>query len=519
MNIQRICSAKLNIPGNYAENNSKTANFRHFGLKISQPLTVDTVSFQARGKNVLSAEARAALARQQARLVRDARLIAEANTSPTKKDLSGEERVWGVSLDTARKIPPMINDFQKQVHEFIETVFGGMIASEAKTDNLLLTMSDRAKTPLSIQEKSATRKLNSIKEIMDTESGMTDLNGAKTVMNFKTGKTESEIVIGNYIPLINMGQVRIREIELQRPAAIKDLSEEVQEEFDYVSKKFLDDLEDAQERVINGLEDDPEKIVLVDRPLPKYTKGNYCALHLLVELVKDTSKPYNHKLHWTRPFEHQHVGARVSKGKKFDDKWFKFLAGKEIGESYADLKRPWEALTMDENKAAKERYIEYSRNANLQLRKDEIQENETQKLISRNGNLYITPRDYNLPPEYDLNTQYETMLKCDKKAEKAQKQKEQAEKQAKLAKRKIEKEKSKKQITTSTSTVSLTPIEQKLNDKNANKGTDIPEYNEETGIIELNLTPKLIRKLVKNFKPRNGEILKTLGDKKNQKKS
>ena len=205
------------------------------------------------------------------------------------------------------------------------------------------------------------------------------------------------------------------------------MSEETQEEFDYVSKKFLDELEDAQERVLNCLEDDPEKIILINRPLPKYTKGNYCALHLLVEFVEDASKPVTSELRWTRPFEHQHIGPRVDKGKKLDDKWFKFKSGKEIGEEYSELKRPWEVLMADENAAAKEEYIRYAKDANLRLRIDEMQEEKTKKLVNRNGNLYITPRDYNLTPEYDLNVQYNVMLECEKRAKR---QKEAVKKQA-----------------------------------------------------------------------------------------
>ena len=432
MNIQKVY-LKFNIPNYCAENNHKTTNYSQFGVRLAQPLKVDTVSFQAKGKKILSAEARAALARQQARLMRDAKLAEEANHKPTKKDLAGDERVWGVSLQTARLIPPLVKDMQTKVHEFMENVFGGMVASEAKPNNLLLRISDRPKSALSIQEKSASRRFNSIDEILDPKKGMTDVNGGKTVMNYKTGKDEAEKVIGSYIPLINMGQVRLREIELQLPKSIEKLSADEQEEFYYVSKKFLDELEDAQERVINGLEDNPEKIILVDRPLPKYTAGNYCALHLLVELLEDASKPVTSEHRWTRPFEHQLMGPRVDKGKKLDDKWFKFSCGKEIGEEYADLKRPWEVLMADENQAAKEEYIKYGRNANLQLRKDEMQENETQRITNRNGKLYITPRDYALTPEYDLNTQYDIMLECDKKAAKAKKQKEQEEKAKKEA--------------------------------------------------------------------------------------
>jgi len=505
MNIQKVCSAKFNIPNYYAVFDYNTARDKHFGIKLSQPLKTDTVSFQARGKKLLSAEAKAALARQQARLMRDAKQIEEANNEPTKKMLAGDDRTWGISMQTARLIPPMVEDMQRKVHAFLHDVFGGMIASEAKPDNLLLRISDRPKSALSIQEKSASRKFNSIDEILDPKKGMTDVNGGKTVMNYKTGKAEAEKVIASYIPLINTGQVRIREIELQLPKAIENSPEEVKEEFSYVSNKFLDELEDAQERILNGLENNPEKIILVDRPLPKYTKGNYCALHLLVELVEDASKPITSELRWTRPFEHQLMGPRVDKGKKLDDKWFKFSSGKEIGEDYAELKKPWEILMADENQAAKEEYIKYNRAANFQLRKDEMQEAKTKKIINRNGNLYITPRDYNLTPEYDLNVQYKIMQDCEQKAERAKKLKEQAELQAKRDNSKAAEvqpnEKKEKKVAKAMIVGMSKPIE--LRKTYSTKNTVNKEINRESII-----TPEEIHKLIEKFSPSSNKAKK-----------
>ncbi len=422
MNIQKILSVKFNTHVLYNTGNNDSANRANSGIKMSQPLKADTISFLGRGKKIVPHEVRAAIARKQARLIRDARLIEEAKTEPTKKDLSGSDRIWGVPLETAKMIPQMIEATQKQIHDFMGRIFGDLLVSEVQPNNLLLCMSDRAKSELSIMEKSATRKLNSVQEILDTQIGMTDLNGAKTVMNYKTGQPESELVLSRYIPLIKTGLVRLREIEVQLPEGIKHSNEKDKEEFYYVSKEFLDKLEDAQEEVINGLEDDPEKIVLINRPLPKYTKGNYCALHLLMELVQDASKPFDNPLRWTRPFEHQHMGARENKGKKLDDKRFKFFDGKEIGEEYEALKKPWRLLLEEENKPAKERFLQYSKDANLQLRKDEIQEYKTQRLVNRNGNVFITVRDYNLTPEYDLNNLYAIMQDCDKRAAKKSKE-------------------------------------------------------------------------------------------------
>lgn len=369
-------------------------------VKFAEPLKHDTVSFQARGTKVVN-ETKAVLARKKARAERNLRLMDEAKTAPTKKELSGGERTWGVTYATAQMIREKIIKPQEDIHNFIHTVFDDL-QDGVSSKNLILKISDRAKTVVSIMEKSATRKWTSVKEILEN---MTDLNGAKIVMNHKTGKKDAETVLDRLIPFIKMGQLQLKEIELQRPAGIKSLTQKDQEDFDYVSKIFLDKLEDIQEQVINGAEENADKIVLIDRPLPKYTKGNYCALHLLLQLNKKGS----------RPFELQIMGARMNEGKSFDDKRFKFFDGKQLDKKYDELVSLWKPLIAEENKAAKEQFLEYCRDANLQLRVDELNEFKSQKMINRPTGLFKTVREYNLPPEYDLNEQYKLMRKCEKK--------------------------------------------------------------------------------------------------------
>ena len=196
---------------------------------------------------------------------------------------------------------------------------------------------------------------------------------------------------------------------MQRPEKIKSLSKKEQEEYDYVSKAFLDKLEDLQEQVINGNECNADKIVLVDRPLPRYTKGNYCALHLLLELNEKGS----------RPFELQIMGARMSDGKSFDDKRFKFFDGKQLDKQYDELVQLWQPLTAEENKEAKEQFLAYCRDANFQLRLDELKELGTQKILAKPNGIFKSVKGYNLPPEYDLNEQYKIMRKCEEKTHKS----------------------------------------------------------------------------------------------------
>ena len=236
----------------------------------------------------------------------EAKLFAEKKAQ-TKKNLSGEERKQGVSVSTAAVIHDIVSEPQRQIDNFMNRVFGDLVSTELSPKNIILKISGRAKSVISIMEKSATRDWNSKKEILEK---MTDLNGQKIVLNYKTGKQEAETILDRLIPLIRIKQVKLKEIELQRPKSIENLDEEVREEYDYVSKLFLDKLEDAQEEVINGLETNVNNIKLIDRPVPKYTGGNYCALHLILQTADKGS----------RPFELQVMGPRVSNGKAFDDK-------------------------------------------------------------------------------------------------------------------------------------------------------------------------------------------------------
>ena len=412
MNIQRICNAQLNIIPMMSRADNQKSNF---GVRMAQPLSVDTVSFQGKTPRTTLKEL-AAIARKEARALRDARQIAEAKkapdkSAPTKKNLSGEERKRGVPRSTATQIHNQILKPQKQIHNFIHKIFDDLVVTQTSPKNPILKLSNRPKGDISIMEKSATRDWNSINEILEN---MTDLNGAKIVFNYKTGRSEAETVLDRLIPLIKTKQVILKEIELQRPKAIEihnpktieSLYKKDQEEFDYVSKSFLDKLEDAQEEVINGLETDVDKIKLVDRPLPKYTKGNYCALHLILQSTEKGS----------RPFELQVMGARMSDGKAFDDKRFKFFDGKELDKMYEPLIRLWKRLMPEENIDAKERFLQYCKDANLQLRKDELQEYNTKRLMTRPNGFFISVRGYGLPPEYDLNFQYKLLRSCEAEA-------------------------------------------------------------------------------------------------------
>ena len=93
MNIQKIHNISYNTQSIESQKNSLVSYQSNFGIKLATPLAHDVVVFKAKGpKKGFTAEVRAALARQQARRMRDAKLREEANTEPTKKTLSGDIR-------------------------------------------------------------------------------------------------------------------------------------------------------------------------------------------------------------------------------------------------------------------------------------------------------------------------------------------------------------------------------------------------------------------------------------------
>ena len=74
MNIQKICVAQFNIMPLTSRANSQN---QQFGIRMAKPASCDSVSFQGKAPN-MSVKDMAALARKEARALRDASQRAEA---------------------------------------------------------------------------------------------------------------------------------------------------------------------------------------------------------------------------------------------------------------------------------------------------------------------------------------------------------------------------------------------------------------------------------------------------------
>lgn len=398
MNIQKI---GLNMTTSLCVSNRTDDNrtlLLNYGLKMQSPLHQDTVSFQGKkGRKALQAlkAAMKAAEKKAEELAEDVGLV-------TVKELPAEQKIWKINKKDAEEIYSIILKPQSYIKSFIHNLYDDLIYSEKDTKNPILEIHDRPKSVDSIIEKSATRKWRSIKEILEN---MTDLNGIKIVTRKKAGKDEMDFILDRLVPMIKTGQLELKEIEIKRPEAIKLLSAKEQEKYDYASASMLKKLVEIQESVWNTKKTSKENIRRVTFGKPQYTKGNYCALHLLLDLPTKEA----------RVFEAQFMGAYVGAGKELDDILFKIMDGKHVDNKYNRIKKLFEELKADTT-GAKDRFMQYRKDALFALREKELKEESMGKAIGKNVKLFISAEKYNLTPEYDLNNLMELKIDCDNKS-------------------------------------------------------------------------------------------------------
>lgn len=400
MNIQKI-SFSITTPVRVSDNYGTTQYaMQKKGTARTAPPAFDTVSFQGkRGKGRKALQAlKAALKAAE----KKAEEIAEDVGLVTVKELPAEQKIWKINKGDAQFIHESILKPQAYIRNFIHNLYDDLVYSEKNTKNPIAEIHDREKSIESIIEKSATRKWTSVQEILDN---MTDLNGVKIVARKKATKNEMDYILDRLVPMIKTGQLELKEIEIKRPESIRNLSAKEQEKYDYASMQMLKKLVEIQEGVWNTKKTSKENIRKVSLGKPQYTKGNYCALHLLLDLpTKDA-----------RVFEAQFMGAYVGAGKDLDDILFKIMDGKHVDKKYARIKKLFEELKADTT-GAKDRFMQYRKDALLALREKEIHEASMNKSIGKNVKLFISAEKYNLTPEYDLNNLMDLKNDCDIKS-------------------------------------------------------------------------------------------------------
>ena len=358
MNISNI----LNF-SNYQINNNKQERVNNcslFGLKMSAPLACDTVSFGA-----------------------------------TKKNVTNEDKKSGVNLKTAMEIHEEASEMQPKVREFANRIWGKFLVTKMSPQNPVLKIVDRCKSPLSIQEKSQGRHLESKQAVFEQ---MTDLNGVKIVMR-DANKHVVDKVISELITPIKKGEVELVEIENKRPIITKNDKGEKGRRFDYASVETLLNLAKVQNEKNNSTPKNKGKEVRVD--LDDFTEINYSAIHMLLRLKGEK-----------RPFELTIMGADVNQLKDLDDKLFKILNNKDVEEKYTPIKKLVKPLTEDGNQELLDKFNKYRADAMIFQRM-----RAPSSYALQPKNVHFLPMSEDLDPRLDLTELYKLMLRCDAKAE------------------------------------------------------------------------------------------------------
>ena len=357
MNIPQIMGFRYTSPFRQNKQQQSNVTSPNFGLIMAEPLSQDTVSFQA-----------------------------------TVKKLSS--RTNGVSLHVAKIINEEAQPMQERVRNYLHSLFGDLVATDLNPNNPIYAIKDRAKSAGSIVEKSATRQWNCKAEVLDF---MTDLNGAKIVMKDGSKKAVQK-VLQRFFGEIENGSVELLEIENKRPIVTQNYKRHKKTQFDYASTDFLEDMQRAQEDKWDTMNLKERKFVRVD--LNDLTDVNYMATHFLFKLPGEI-----------RPFELVVLGKNVNTLKDLDDLLFKILNNKNVAKKYKPIVDIVKPLTEDGNEDLLETFNQYRRDAFIFQR-----EKQTTTFVD-DGLDFFLPLKYNLPARFDLNNLYRIMQECDAKAE------------------------------------------------------------------------------------------------------
>ena len=278
MNILSLNSFKFNNSLNRMDEKRSfyVQSFPTFGLRMSQPLDKDTVSFGA-----------------------------------TEKML--KTRSNGINKKTAKIIHEEAKLIQEEIDRFVKGMFADMLVTPEKSNNIIEYISGRAKSPDSIVEKSETLGLNSKFAVF---LNMTDLNGIKIVLR-DGSKAATKKVLDRFQEAIEKGFIILTEVENKRPAEAKKLKGRDASKWDYGEPIHIDHFVDNAEKAM-GKE--------VSYLPPDYTPANYSALHFLFRLPGQK-----------RVFELQLMGRNVAIFKDFDDKIYKIINNKNAGVEYKPL--------------------------------------------------------------------------------------------------------------------------------------------------------------------------------------
>ncbi len=361
MNILSISST--NNFTNYRAQNKEQVISNRFGLKISSPITQDTVSFRA---------------------------------------LTIKEQPKGAKIITktvAKQIEEIAAKRQKAINKYIDKLFGHMCVTEYSPSNLIYAIKKRSKLADSIREKATTR---AAKEAgWNTKDGIlknaTDLNGVKIVLRDGSRKSTS-IILETLKDDVEKGNLIIHEIENKRPLATLGKKGFEAEKYDYASSDYL-------YNYVNQINKLQNIKVNYNHGEPDFTEINYPAIHLLAELPGTG-----------HVFEIQIMGKDVALYKDLDDILFKILNNKNVDKKYKPIVDRIQPLNELGNADLKSRFNQYRGNVFL------FQREKAPHIGQVHNEYFLPPKDefegYDVAGELDMNELYRLMLECDKKVAK-----------------------------------------------------------------------------------------------------
>ena len=291
---------------------------------------------------------------------------------------------YGINMVTAKKINADAVESAKYLQFQLNQILGDLV----KPENLkpskarpIESINVRVKTPKSIKEKSATRKLQSEKEV---KSKMTDIVGGRIVLG-KTDNASVDKVLQRLTEAEASNKLRILEIENYRPDPEIDSNGSVVRSYDYGSANALRKLKlecDKKETSI------PKK----DEDLPT----GYMAIHLLTQLPNGFIG------------EIQIIGSGVLKLKRIEDMCYKVKSGKSLDKKYSPIEKMLKPLSNKDDILLRKEFNKYTRDSYIYQR-DKYLGN-----IPMGEDEFLHIPDY-LPQELDFNNLAAKKYECDNK--------------------------------------------------------------------------------------------------------
>lgn len=384
MNITKISNLNFYADNRYSKLRNNKLLHTNYGLKMSSPLKVDTLSFKGTPK-------------------------------------AAKNGLKNVTHGDAINIFESVNVMNSFIGNALKQRFAKFLVTNENPSNILTKISVRTKSPKSIRYKAGSNDLYNTEEIYDH---MTDLVAGRLVLNAAT-KKETGKILQEWINAIKDKEFELIELEIKRPFQVKKdkLKGLDAEKWDYAYSTMIDKLVDSAEK---------SQGYRANHLPPDYTKSNYPAIHLLVKFPKKIVDKLvkEHKIEREiveRPFEIQILGHDVNIYKDLDDLFYKIFDNKMPDEEvYGPFIK--EALILKEpgNASWLEKFQDYRRSVFIFQRDREADINHILPTSTKKKEPYKFPIPrYTFPRPWDMDSWMALKQKCEadaaKKAAKKQK--------------------------------------------------------------------------------------------------